>query len=576
MSYMVRATVRVGSRTSTGSAVVSPVSVSNGGNYQPKGLLIVANGAADEGNAWTMQYLAPNAATPTFGGPPAEVALQDATGRHPYFLPTVTGVYKLQNGEAGTPIYVRVSTWHGAGKTAADLGDDSVSCASCHGPTDHGDYTLAQFGEWGESAHANHNYKDPFAASMPLVQFELTDTSPSNHYSERCLECHTVGFNKAASADNNGFDDVARTAGWTFPETKGPDAWATISSNPGLLHRASIQCENCHGPLEPSEHSQPTQEGFGALFALPISPVASMNAAVCTTCHDEQPYHDRGSLWAISGHANTQLAIDDSTVETRPTSFSATSGSVSGVGHCGRCHSAESFMLYLPQQQGWAGSCAEELALTADANATTGRANYIRPRVVNPDGSLGACFAVTSDTATQTAADAFFRAKGVTAAGVHSQTCQTCHDPHKTELRVSGDTQVTAASFNYKNAGSGALCIICHNSRIGNPVYADSAKTSYSAPHAASQGDVFAGRNAYFYGQVTTGASMDVLDYKTAHSFMANACADCHVKWVPEDIQQQFGIRTDNHTFRSSMKVCAECHAEGIGERIAESFHERR
>ncbi len=56
---------------------------------------------------------------------------------------------------------------------------------------------------------------------------------------------------------------------------------------------------------------------------------------------------------------------------------------------------------------------------------------------------------------------------------------------------------------------------------------------------------------------------------------MANACADCHVKWVPDDIQTQFGIHTDNHTFQSSLKVCSECHAEGIGEKIQAQVEEK-
>jgi cytochrome c1 len=585
MSYLVKATVRAGGRTATGSQVVSPVTISSGGNTQPLGMMVVANAPPPaEGEAasyaWTLQYVDTNSGT-EFGDPIEGVTLQGATTKNPYVVPTVAGVYKLADGT--NEILFRVSTYHGAGAADTERGADGVACVLCHNG-DHGDHWLtSKFEEWNGSAHANFFWKDPFTAPTSLFEFGVTGGEGTG-YKESCISCHVVGYSKIATADNKGWDDEARTRTvpgttppqadpYVFPSPPAPAAWddvtkySTETSNSALLHRANIQCESCHGPLEPSGHGSVAVVGYGA-----VAPAASMDAGICLVCHDALTHHDRGSLWAASGHANVELAMEDATVETRPTSFSATSNSVSGVGHCGRCHAAEGFALYLDQQQG--RGCAEPTAmtpaLTADANNATGRAGYIRPR-----DTAGTCFAVTSDVATQTAADTYFRSVGLTQAKVHSQTCQVCHDPHSTELRLSGDTNVTAASFNYKNAGAGALCIVCHNSRIGAPVYSDSAKSSYSAPHAASQGDVFAGRNAYFYGQATAGAAMDVLNFKTKHSFMANACADCHVKWVPEDVKDQYQVWNTNHTFKTSMKVCAECHAEGIGERVAEQVEEK-
>jgi hypothetical protein len=560
MAFMVKATVKSGNHTSTGSAIVYPLTITNGGNTLPLGMSVVANAAQAESYAWTLQFLPMTATDATFADAPAGL-LQGASTRNPWLVPTEVGVYKLQNG-SDAPLYFRVSTYHGVGKSDTDAtGEDGVACASCHS----GDYSLSdKFAEWSNSAHGNHFWKDPFAAPMPLVEFGLTGGDGPG-YSANCIGCHTVGYSKVPTANNKGFDDIAAADGWTFPTTLGADAWATVTSDPGLNHRASIQCENCHGPLEPTDHSQP--EGIPALFALPISPTASLNAGVCLVCHDALTHHDRGSLWAASGHANTELAIADGTIENRP--LSVGSSGVSGVAHCGRCHAGEGFLLYLDQQQG--RGCTTELSLTDDANATTGRAGYIRFK----QSADGACANITSDTAVLADATAYFTSQGLTVANVHSQTCQTCHDPHSTELRLSGDTGVTAASFNVKNAGAGALCMVCHNSRIGAAVYADSTKSSYSAPHAASQGDIFAGRNAYFYGQVTAGAAYDDLPYETAHKFMANTCADCHVKWVPEDVKAQYQVWNTNHTFKTSMQVCSECHAEGIGERIAEGVGEK-
>jgi hypothetical protein len=512
MAFMVKATVKSGNHTSTGSALVYPLTISNGGNTLPKGMSVVANApckpdatthACTQAYAWTLQFLPMTATDATFGAAPAGL-LQGADTKNPWLIPTETGVYKLQNGDAGTPIYFRVSTYHGVGKSDTDAtGDDLVACASCHS----GDYSLTgKFTEWASSAHGNHNWKDPLATPMPLVEFGLTG-GDGPAYGESCLACHTVGYSKVPSADNGGFDDFAAAAGWTFPTTLGADAWASVTANPGMNHRASIQCENCHGPLEPTEHSQP--EAIPALFSLPVSPVASMDAGICLVCHDALTHHDRGSLWAASGHANLELAIEEG------------AGSTS----CARCHSAEGFMLYLPRQQsGTPGNLADVSTLSA--------------------------------------------------ATVHSQTCQTCHDPHTTELRVQGDTKQVAGMFSVPNAGDGALCVICHNSRSGAVKQGTYAISSWSrlGPHAACQGDMFAGRNAFFFTNLTATDTATTLPNLSAHAFMADTCADCHVKWVPPDLKAQYQVWNTNHTFRSSTQVCAECHAADIGARIQDGI----
>ncbi len=566
MSYRVAAQVRVGSQTTWASALVSPVSVSNGGNTLPLGSMVVANAPSDGTYAWTLTYLPTTAAADaTFGPPPAGVALQGADTKNPNVLPTVTGFYRLQNG-TNEPISFRVSTYHGAGRSAADEGPDGVACADCHRETPHGNFTLTQFTEWAASPHMNHE-----GTGMPLFQLGITGALGPN-YSERALASHVVGYNRAPAARDAGFDDVMGS--WSLPVPASGN-WDALPA--ALKHRAGVQCESCHGPLEPTDHSMVGPFGHG-----PIKAMASMDAGVCMSCHDAFD-QDQGTLWSTAAHANTQLAIDDGSVENRGLTASVNTqgvASVSGVVHCGRCHAAEGFALYLEQQQ---GRTCETLtpALTAGAGVATGRAGYIRPRVVEADGSLGACYHLSDHSTTPptvasadtlTAAKAYFSKMGMGAANVHSVTCQTCHDPHSTELRLTGDTNVTAASFNYRGAGTGAICIVCHNSRIGDPIYSDSSKTSYSAPHAAAQGDIFAGRNAYFYGQAASGASMDVLDYKHSHP---NACAGCHVKWVPEDVKAQFGVLSSNHTFKASLEGCTECHGEGYGEQIAHDFEQK-
>ena len=63
-----------------------------------------------------------------------------------------------------------------------------------------------------------------------------------------------------------------------------------VTNFPELAHLANIQCENCHGPG--SMHK-------GDIRGIDIS----IDAGVCATCHDEEPYHVRSQQWKNSGHA---------------------------------------------------------------------------------------------------------------------------------------------------------------------------------------------------------------------------------------------------------------------------------
>ena len=144
---------------------------------------------------------------------------------------------------------------------------------------------------------------------------------------------------------------------------------------------------------------------------------------------------------------------------------------------------------------------------------------------------------------------------------------------------MDGDTLQLAGMFRVQNAGAGALCMVCHNSRsdtIKQGTYAiGSSSLGRLGPHTAAQGDMFAGRNAFFMANLTATDAATNLPYLSAHSFMADTCVDCHVKWVPPDIKAQYTPAGTNHTFRTSTQVCAECHAEDIGERIQEGISDK-
>jgi hypothetical protein len=614
MSYLVKATATSGGLTSTGSATVSPLTISSGGNLHPVGMMIVGNAPSTATYSWALTYLKTDAAKgDTFGAPPAGVTLQGSTTKNPTLVPTVDGVYQLTNG-TDAPLSFRVSRYHGMGTGEDSPGNDGVTCASCH----NGTHALEQFAAWQKSAHGNTNWQNPAAPPMQLVQAGLSGLIDGGFYAEFCMQCHTTGYSKVPSAlskasdpkpaGSRGFADVAANpeapdTAWTFPAKLGPDAWTSVvmdstpSRDSGVLHRAGIQCESCHGPLEPTDHSMVAAIGYSL-----VSPVASMSAGICLQCHDEFPYHDKGPLWSASPHASMDLALGESTVEGRGT----------GVEHCGRCHSGEGFVAYAAQinaGQGGASyplgywgilqrpssvtaldgttpTCTPSKAFPSNADPScpcASTTDYVEAGLAKP--ASGTCY---NDTAYYT----YFQGKNLTQASVHSQTCQTCHDPHSTELRFDGDAPINAAGWSFPNAGAGALCMTCHNERSA-VVYSDSDIYNWASPHTPSQGDIFAGRSAYFFGMAkpatwpavntdpgtkayidatvalipTVAASLP--DQAFHASILGDTCVDCHVKFVPPDLAAQFGPAGTNHTFKTTRAVCAGCHGPDMADRMA-------
>jgi hypothetical protein len=102
--------------------------------------------------------------------------------------------------------------------------------------------------------------------------------------------------------------------------------------------------------------------------------------------------------------------------------------------------------------------------------------------------------------------------------------------------------------------GKGALCVTCHNSRMGEhtdtitqttdpngDVLTQPVLLSFSSPHLASQGDVTAGFNAYFMPRFTPSRHLSVRD----------ACVGCHVG-------------AGDHSFVVGAASCATCHGTNV------------
>jgi len=475
---------------SSATASVTSASPSAGIRNVPTGIALYLNSGHADPNLWSC--VGP-------GGACSPSQFGNGGTRTPRLLPDTVGSYTLTEG--GNTISITAGTWQGI------IGQEST-CQACH----IGD--LDKFSEWANTGHA--------------TIFSEGIDGLLGYYKDYCTRCHTVGYDTSAS--NNGFDDAASANNWEFPSVLQAGNWASMQANyPAVARLANIQCESCHGPQVAATHSNSTISRFESA-RITFAP------GMCAQCHDAPPNHTFMNEWQGSGHANLGLSQEEATWENRG----------STAAHCGRCHSGQGFVKWLPQVTGG-----------------------------NPGNITPFNLAVSIQT-------------GLTFTSVQPQTCQACHDPHDStcpaQVRVYGDTPLLPSGFSASGLGSGALCVMCHNTRNGteptsglwancNPtgttyLHEDGdpcgdanvagtgptgPATQYSAPHIASQGDVLMGRNAYFMGAAGT-------PHLSKHSNVAEACVGCHMELNPDGV----------HVFKidpaKKPQVCANCHGSTTGE----------
>jgi hypothetical protein len=320
------------------------------------------------------------------------------------------------------------------------------------------------------------------------------DGLDTDHFSQRCISCHAVGYDANTNAVNGGFDDIATLLGWTFPPVLTNGNYAAMPA--ALKNVANVQCESCHGPG--SEHAAAL--GNTNLVNWPRIGV-TYSAGDCAQCHDSKNHHYRSAEWNNSGHA---IATRTPSGPTR--------------NNCVRCHTAGGFVGFL-DHQGMPGT-------------------YV----------------------TNTVYEAI--------------TCQACHDPHDAQHphQLRTGTQVTLnCGVTVTNAGSGAICLNCHQSRTGSVTnsiekyplgLATWANGSSFGPHDTPCADLLLGINGWTYGKEIPSAA-----HRTV---VANACVGCHAQTVAET--DPAFTKAGGHTFKLSytnetgtvhlVGACVECHGE--------------
>jgi hypothetical protein len=235
--------------------------------------------------------------------PTGSIAALDSTNKQQTtFKPDVVGKFIVQlvvttAGGTSAPVSVTINAAKFIGVGGMDgLPANYPQCSLCH--------FRPNYEQWTKTGHAS------------MLKRGI-DGILSSHYSEACLECHTTGYDPAADG-NDGFDDVQKELGWTFPaQLQAGNYNALLTQYPKLAHRANIQCESCHGPGSQHNAGGPPDKTAIAM---------SLDEAVCGYCHDGGTYQRKSAQWKNSLHASTALE-----------SQANNSG-------CARCHSGWAFI----------------------------------------------------------------------------------------------------------------------------------------------------------------------------------------------------------------------------------------
>lgn len=160
---------------------------------------------------------------------------------------------------------------------------------------------------------------------------------------------------------------------------------------------------------------------------------------------------------------------------------------------------------------------------------------------------------------------------GMGQATVQPQTCPACHDPHDaahpSQLRLYNAVAALPDGLtNVSGMGTGMVCLSCHNARDGEHTDLLTQTTDANGllvtvpgpaplagfgrgPHAAAQGDVIFGFNAYFGAEYAP----------SPHLAVADTCAGCH--HAVTTAAEQAADQTTSHSFVVDNTVCASCHS---------------
>lgn len=295
----------------------------------------------------------------------------------------------------------------------------------------------------------------------------------------------------------------SRTVGWSRPGTTSNNGWADTATTEGCMLAGSSWDDVIRRHPKTAARSNVQCEnchGPGSEHAGDSTAIRkSYDSLVCGRCHSS-----RNDLWENSGHASVTS-----------NAFNSASGSTS----CNGCHTAQGFIVEMRAQEGQ----DPHPVLFAVGNAA-------RPVVPLDDR--------------------------------RSETCQTCHEPHKKTVgrpaQPGPDPQLRAwGNAQFRNnvvafAGEAAVCYMCHQSRTDARVNSVDWN-SRRAPHDSTAAEMLSGTNGMEFAGWTYSNSphADKSRFVVAGASEARQCLTCHNDVTPSKGQTGFqGL--GGHSFKMS------------------------
>lgn len=485
---------------------------------------VAANEEGDPITDWSWTLTRPSGSSATF----LDTGTTSSTLQFPKFIPDVAGLYVVSfnstTGNAGATAIPTVKVPGSLSINAADyVGVGTIGgttpqnpqCATCHGssPLSGLDDMVT---EWAETHHAE--------------EFEESMTTYAGLAPEPFLwEFHTVGYNK--DVNNDGFDDLASAAGFTFPE-EGLTFSEFTSSFPEVAKLANIQCENCHGPG--GQHA-----GDPLRIAFSFSQFGT-----CGQCHIQE------DEWKNSHHNMTGVEHGRGAYQ---------GYWVTNAG-CVRCHNSKGFEAYL--EEGEEG--------LADMSGDTG---------AFPGVTCAACHDphnATNEHQLRLSGNVTMIADDSTVDAGHAAVCYTCHDGNYAHNETDCDTNA--------DGRADAICSTNDETAIGyyrggfhynpqSPML--EGKQALADLNGDGTADFTATENSFHSSSSFTLAGVTG---DTSLSSENNKCVTCHMATGPDSDEEgyrhlgghSFKLRTGHSLSHLNVPADEATEEEGTSEETGE------
>lgn len=358
----------------------------------------------------------------------------------------------------------------------------------------------------------------------------------------------SVGIEQPTSEDM-AVADVAPWVGWGMPlgdgKIRSEDALRTMKHLVGLIsdeefrgvtnatYVGAAACKACHS----SSHADWMETGHAKAFTvLKEYPNGDMSGnALCQKCHtvgfgkggfiDEattphligvqcESCHGPGSAHIMGGGDKTKILAFPNNVSSLV---------------CGSCHNSA----HNPQMSDWDKSLHGEIESHV--------AGYFRDdrnvQTCGPCHSGDYRLSLTLGKTPPSGPDVLY-----------SQTCSTCHDPHKRtgndpHPREGHDAQLRMTTFS-TSVENPTLCGQCHVRRSD-----DTPEKTSRPPHHSPQFSFLLGE----------GGASDTPGLRMAHASVPGQCVHCHM--VKKEAEGEGSTAMSGHQFKPNTAACSTCHA---------------